>query len=74
MVATLFVVMTRFRLLLSPFHLAIPVHDLALAKNFYGSILGLKEGRSSHRWQDYNCFGHQLVCHEVEGVFRIMST
>ena len=32
---------------LSPFHLAIPVYDLPAARHFYGSVLGLEEGRSS---------------------------
>ena len=49
----------------APFHLAIPVHDLSVAKRFYGEILGLKEGRSSAKWQDYDFFGNQLVCHWV---------
>lgn len=49
---------------LSPFHLAIPVQDLQLAKNFYGNLLGCDEGRSSESWVDYNFFGHQLVCHK----------
>ena len=26
--------------MLSPFHLAFPVHDLALARRFYGELLG----------------------------------
>lgn len=48
---------------LMPFHLAIPVDDLAKAKAFYGDLLGCAEGRSSECWVDYNFFGHQLVCH-----------
>ena len=48
---------------LRPFHLAIPVNNLSLARNFYGDILGLSEGRSASEWIDYNFFGHQLVCH-----------
>ncbi|MBH37395.1 MAG: glyoxalase [Gammaproteobacteria bacterium] len=48
---------------LRPFHLAIPVNSLQLARNFYGDILGLSEGRSASEWIDYNFFGHQLVCH-----------
>ncbi|EZH72974.1 glyoxalase [Aquimarina atlantica] len=48
---------------LSPFHLAIPVHDLANARNFYKNILELEEGRSSDHWVDFNFFGHQLVIH-----------
>ncbi len=48
---------------LSPFHLAIPVYDLAAARHFYGSVFGLEEGRSSEHWVDFNFFGHQLVIH-----------
>lgn len=29
--------------------------------------LGLSEGRSAKRWVDYSLFGHQIVCHEVQG-------
>ena len=50
---------------LSPFHLAIPVTDLAQARAFYGGVLGCAEGRSAERWVDFNLFGHQLVCHWV---------
>ncbi|WP_404296524.1 VOC family protein [Halomonas sp.] len=49
---------------LSPFHLAIPVHDLAAARTFYNEVFGLEEGRSSEQWVDFNFFGHQLVIHE----------
>ena len=31
------------------FHLALPVHDLDIAKDFYGNILGCAEGRSSEK-------------------------
>jgi len=48
---------------LRPFHLAIPVDDLAAARGFYGALLGCAEGRSSPEWVDFNFFGHQLVCH-----------
>nr|WP_178986887.1 VOC family protein [Winogradskyella helgolandensis] len=48
---------------LAPFHLAIPVHNLELCRNFYTNILQLEEGRSSDHWVDYNFFGHQLVIH-----------
>jgi len=48
---------------LPPFHLAIPVHDLAEARAFYGGLLGCAEGRSAQRWVDFNLYGHQLVCH-----------
>lgn len=48
---------------LSPFHLAIPVDDVAKARAFYTQILKFEEGRSSDHWVDYNFFGHQLVIH-----------
>nr|WP_284041225.1 VOC family protein [Jejuia spongiicola] len=47
----------------SPFHLAIPVHDLQLCRIFYRDILGCEEGRSSDQWVDFNFFNHQLVIH-----------
>jgi uncharacterized protein len=34
---------------LPPFHLAIPVHDITVARNFYGEVLGLERGRSDER-------------------------
>jgi uncharacterized protein len=46
-----------------PFHLAFPVRDLAEARNFYGSLLGCPEGRSSDEWIDFNFYGHQIVAH-----------
>lgn len=49
--------------LLSPFHLAFPVHDLTLARRFYGDLLGCPEGRSADDWVDFNFFGHQIVAH-----------
>lgn len=48
---------------LSPFHLAIPVHDLAAARRFYGELFGCAEGRSAPSWVDFDLFGHQLVAH-----------
>ena len=48
---------------LRPFHLAIPVDDLAAADAFYHGVLGCAHGRRSDRWIDYNFFGHQLVVH-----------
>ncbi|MEO8807436.1 MAG: glyoxalase, partial [Burkholderiaceae bacterium] len=35
---------------LSPFHVAFPVHDIALARSFYGELLGCPEGRSADDW------------------------
>jgi extradiol dioxygenase family protein len=52
---------------MSPFHLAFPVHDLGLARRFYGEILGCPEGRSSDEWVDFNFYGHQIVAHLAPG-------
>lgn len=50
---------------LTPFHLAVPVRDVAEAKRFYVDVLGCGVGRESEKWVDLNLFGHQLVCHEA---------
>lgn len=59
---------TLFKLMimssLTPFHLAIPVQDLELCRNFYGKVLGCREGRSDTHWVDFDFFGHQLVIHQ----------
>ncbi|HET6502604.1 MAG TPA: VOC family protein [Amycolatopsis sp.] len=49
------------------FHLAIPVDDLTRAREFYGGVFGLAEGRSSAAWVDWNFYGHQVVTHVVPG-------
>ena len=49
--------------MLSPFHLAFPVHDIAAARQFYGELLGCPEGRSADDWVDFNFHGHQIVAH-----------
>ncbi|MDG1331135.1 MAG: glyoxalase [Crocinitomicaceae bacterium] len=49
---------------MQPFHLAIPVNDLAVCRKFYTEKLGCSEGRSSESWVDFNFFGHQLVIHQ----------
>ncbi|RDY60738.1 VOC family protein [Flagellimonas nanhaiensis] len=48
---------------ITPFHVAIPVHNLDDCRVFYRDILGCEEGRSSDHWVDFNLFGHQLVIH-----------
>lgn len=50
---------------LVPFHLAIPVDDIAAARQFYGGVLGFSEGRSDVKWIDWNFRGHQVVTHQV---------
>lgn len=49
--------------MLRPFHIAIPVRDIAEAREFYGELMGCAEGRSSDHWVDFNFFGHQFVVH-----------
>lgn len=56
-----------------PFHLAIPVADLEASANFYGGLLGCKQGRSSTNWIDWNFFGHQLVTHKVAQMPAILA-
>ena len=51
---------------LRPFHLAIPVHDLAEAEAFYCTTLGCGTGRTASRWTDLDFFGHQVTLHLVE--------
>jgi hypothetical protein len=51
---------------LTPFHIAIPVHNLSKCRDFYKQILGCEEGRSSDHWVDFDLFGHQLVIHYKE--------
>lgn len=49
------------------FHLAVPVDDLDAARHFYGSVLGLSQGRSADTWIDWNLHGHQFVTHLAPG-------
>ena len=50
---------------LRPFHLAIPVNNLSIAKKWYGKVLGCTTGRLTTKWIDFNFYGHQLVAHLV---------
>lgn len=49
-----------------PFHLALPVTDLAVADAFYCGLLGCSKGRTAARWIDLNFFGHQVTLHLVD--------
>ena len=51
---------------LRPFHLAFPVHDLALAKTFYTTVLGCTVGRQHPDSCVFNFQGHQIVAHLVD--------
>ena len=59
---------------LQPFHLAIPVDDLAAAEAFYCGLLGCGTGRTAPRWIDLDFFGHQVTLHLVEGGNATQST
>ena len=54
--------------MINPFHLAIPVRNIAEAKDFYIKTLGCQPGRSSSQWVDLDLYGHQLVCHLDESL------
>jgi hypothetical protein len=45
------------------FHLAIPIDNIAIAKEFYVSGLGCELGRESASALILNFYGHQLVAH-----------
>lgn len=49
--------------MLTPFHLAFQVRDIDEAREFYGTKMGLPEGRSDSTWIDFDLFGHQIVAH-----------
>ena len=59
---------------LRPFHVAVPVDDLAAAREFYGGLLGCREGRSADTWVDFDLFGHQFVCHLSPAAARVDSS
>ena len=48
---------------ISPFHVAIPVWDVELARAFYRDVLNCPEGRSDEKWVDFDLYGHQFVIH-----------
>ena len=56
---------------LTPFHLAVPVHDIEAARKFYGEVMGFAEGRSAATWVDFNFYGHQFVIHLQPGMEKV---
>ena len=50
------------------FHLAFPVHDLALAKDFYHHQLGFPIGRESEDALILEFGSHQIVAHKVDNL------
>jgi extradiol dioxygenase family protein len=57
-----------------PFHLAVPVDDLAAARRIYGELLCSPEGRSAAHWVDFDLHGHQLVAHLAPDAVRRRAT
>lgn len=47
------------------FHLAIGVHDLQQARQFYCDVLGARQGRSTRNLIDLDFYGHHLVIHQT---------
>lgn len=47
----------------SLFHLSFNVTDLDAARQFYGRVLGCREGRSTDTWVDFDFFSHQISLH-----------
>lgn len=51
---------------LTPFHIAVPVHDLELCLKFYQDCFHCTIGRQAEHWIDLNLYGHQWVLHYDE--------
>lgn len=58
---------------LQPFHLAFPVTDLAMTRDFYTRVLGCCTGREDSRWLDFDFFGHQITAHLTETMPAVAS-
>lgn len=48
---------------LTPFHIALGVHDIKECREFYVSNFKCEIGRESDKWVDLNLYGHQFVLH-----------
>ena len=56
------------------FHMAFPVHNIELSREFYIQVLGCTLGRESDNWIDFNFYGHQVVAHLPPGDCIIPKT
>lgn len=45
------------------FHMAFPIHNIELSREFYIKVLGCTLGRESDKWIDFNLYGHQVLAH-----------
>jgi len=52
------------------FHLAYPIKDKELTRDFYKNILGCSQGREADTWIDFDFFGHQLSFHVKPEAFE----
>jgi extradiol dioxygenase family protein len=46
-----------------PFHFSFLIKSIESARDFYGGILGCREGRSTDTWVDFDFYGNQLSMH-----------
>ncbi len=53
---------------LTPFHVAVPVHDLEQCLQFYQDCFHCSVGRRAEHWIDLNLYGHQWVLHYDESL------
>ncbi|MEG3176689.1 hypothetical protein U1872_10650 [Sphingomonas sp. RB3P16] len=44
------------------------MHDIAVARAFWGDVMGCPEGRGSDQWIDFDFYGHQIVTHLAPGI------
>lgn len=50
------------------------MNDLESTRDFYGRILGCKEGRSTDSWVDFDFFGNQISAHTTGPVVETQNT
>lgn len=53
---------------LTPFHIALPVHNIKECKEFYVKYFDCEIGRETEQWVDLNLYGHQYVLHLDENL------
>ena len=56
------------------FHLAFPVHDLILAKEFYHDKLGFSLGRESDNALILQFAGHQVIAHKIDTILPLQGS
>lgn len=52
------------------FHLAYPVKDKEITREFYAGLLGCAQGREADTWIDFDFFGHQVSFHVKPEAFN----